>query len=65
MIGLSSLYRLCSESLASENSSRLAAMQRAEKNIEYLLEKLGQEFNDLRQNALDAELSDVLAGYEL
>ena len=29
-----SLYRACAESLASENASRLEAMQRAEKNIE-------------------------------
>tara|TARA_R110000737_G_scaffold93541_2_gene126898 strand:+ start:35384 stop:36301 length:918 start_codon:yes stop_codon:yes gene_type:complete len=60
-----SLYRACAESLASENASRLAAMQRAEKNIEELLEKLGRESHDLRQNSIDAELSDVLAGYEL
>jgi F-type H+-transporting ATPase subunit gamma len=60
-----SLYRACAESLASENASRLAAMQRAEKNIEELLEKLGKEFHVLRQNNIDAELSDVLAGYEL
>lgn len=40
-------------------------MQRAEKNIEDLLEKLGREFNVQRQNAIDVELSDVLAGYEL
>ena len=29
-----SLFRACAESLASENASRLAAMQRAEKNID-------------------------------
>jgi len=32
------LFQACSESLASENASRLAAMQRAEKNIENILE---------------------------
>ncbi len=31
-----SLFRACAESLASENASRLAAMQRAEKNIDEL-----------------------------
>ena len=33
-----SLFRACAESLASENASRLAAMQRADKNIDDLLE---------------------------
>lgn len=60
-----SLYRACAESLASENTSRLAAMQRAEKNIDELLENLQREFHRLRQSAIDEELSDVLAGYEL
>jgi AraC family transcriptional regulator len=32
-----SLFRACAESLASENASRLAAMQRADKNIDELL----------------------------
>ena len=43
----------------------ILAMQRAEKNIEELLEKLGKEFHVLRQKTIDAELNDVLAGYEL
>jgi len=34
------LFQACAESLASENASRLAAMQRAEKNIENILEEL-------------------------
>jgi F-type H+-transporting ATPase subunit gamma len=29
-----SIFRACAESLASENASRLAAMQRADKNID-------------------------------
>jgi F-type H+-transporting ATPase subunit gamma len=35
-----SLFRACAESLASENASRLAAMQRADKNIDELLDDL-------------------------
>ena len=35
-----SLFRACAESLASENASRLAAMERADKNIDELLETL-------------------------
>ncbi len=60
-----SLYRACAESLASENTSRLAAMQRAEKNIDELLESLTRDFDRVRQSSIDEELSDVLAGYEL
>ncbi|MBK5966248.1 F0F1 ATP synthase subunit gamma [Thiocystis minor] len=59
-----SLFRACAESLASENASRLAAMQRADKNIEELLETLNGTFHQLRQSAIDAELFDVIAGFE-
>lgn len=59
-----SLFRACAESLASENTSRLAAMQRAAKNIESLLEELKQDFHRLRQSNIDAELFDVIAGFE-
>jgi len=59
-----SLFRACAESLASENASRLVAMQRAEKNIGELLEKLGSDFHRLRQLAIDEELFDVIAGFE-
>jgi F-type H+-transporting ATPase subunit gamma len=59
-----SLYRACAESLASENASRLAAMQRAEKNIEELLEDLDGKFNRLRQSSIDEELFDVVSGFE-
>lgn len=60
-----SLYRACAESLASENASRLAAMQRAEKNISDLLDELGHQFNQVRQAAIDAELFDLIAGFEV
>jgi len=59
-----SLYRACAESLASENASRLAAMERAERNIEGTLEDLRQSFNRLRQSSIDEELFDVISGYE-
>ena len=39
-----SLFRACAESLASENASRLAAMQRADKNIDESLENLNAHF---------------------
>lgn len=59
-----SLYKACAESLASENASRLAAMQRAEKNIDELVEGLNQTFRRLRQTSIDEELFDVISGFE-
>lgn len=59
-----SLFRACAESLASENASRLAAMERAEKNIEELLDDLDGAFNRLRQRGIDEELFDVVSGFE-
>lgn len=57
------LFRACAESLASENASRLAAMERADKNIEELLENLNGSFHRLRQSRIDEELFDVVAGF--
>jgi len=59
-----SLFRVCAESLASENASRLAAMQRAEKNIEELLDDMHTSFQRLRQSGIDEELFDVVSGFE-
>ncbi len=60
-----SLYRACAESLASENACRLAAMQRAEKNIGELKEDLNRSFLHLRQASIDEELFDVVSGSEV
>jgi F-type H+-transporting ATPase subunit gamma len=59
-----SIFRACAESLASENASRLAAMQRADKNIDDLLEGFKGAFHRVRQNGIDEELFDVIAGFE-
>lgn len=59
-----SLFRACAESLASENASRLAAMQRADKNINDLLQDLHATFHRLRQQRIDEELFDVISGYD-
>ena len=59
-----SLFRACAESLASENASRLAAMERADRNIKDLLERLQGRFRRLRQGSIDEELFDVTSGYE-
>jgi F-type H+-transporting ATPase subunit gamma len=59
-----SLFRACAESLASENASRLAAMERADRNIDELLEDLNGTFRRLRQSSIDEELFDVISGFE-
>lgn len=59
-----SLFRACAESLASENASRLAAMQRADKNIDELLDVLNATYHRLRQGGIDEELFDVISGFE-
>lgn len=59
-----SLFKASAESSVSENSSRLAAMQRAEKNIDEILDDLGQKFHKMRQSAIDEELFDLISGFE-
>ncbi|HOS96130.1 MAG TPA: F0F1 ATP synthase subunit gamma [Deltaproteobacteria bacterium] len=59
-----SLYRAFTESLASENASRLAAMQNAEKNIEEQLEEIHVAFHRQRQMTITEELLDIVSGYE-
>ena len=58
------LYQAFAESLASENASRLAAMQVAEENITNRLADLRLNFNQMRQTAITEELLDIVAGYE-
>jgi F-type H+-transporting ATPase subunit gamma len=59
-----SLFKACAESLTSEDASRLAAMQRAQRNIDDLLEVLQAAFHQKRQTSIDAELFDVISGFE-
>ena len=58
------LFQACAESLASENASRLAAMQRADKNIDEIMEGLNRTFHRIRQESIDEELFDLISGYE-
>jgi F-type H+-transporting ATPase subunit gamma len=58
------IFRACTESLASENASRLAAMSRADKNIGELLEDLTGQSHRFRQGGIDEELFDVITGFE-
>ena len=58
------LFRAFIESMASENASRLMAMQKAEQNIEERLDNLNSQFNQQRQKAITDELLDIIAGFE-
>ena len=59
-----SLYRALAESLASENASRLAAMQGAEQNIDARLGNLRDQFHQNRQMSITGELLDIVSGFE-
>lgn len=59
-----SLYRAFAESLASENASRLASMQAAEKNIEERLRELSAQYHQQRQMSITSELLDIVSGFE-
>ncbi len=59
-----SRYRAFVESLASENASRLMAMQMAERNIGEHLNELTVQFHRRRQEAISEELLDVVTGFE-
>jgi len=59
-----SLFKATAESLASENACRLAAMQRAQRNIDDLLDRLRTTFHQTRQTSIDEELFDVISGFE-
>lgn len=58
------LFRAFAESLASENASRLASMQVAERNIEEHLHALTTESRQLRQMTITSELLDIISAYE-
>jgi F-type H+-transporting ATPase subunit gamma len=59
-----SLFRAFAESLASENSSRLASMQGAERNIKEQLDSLRMRFHQQRQMSITEELLDIVSGFE-
>jgi F-type H+-transporting ATPase subunit gamma len=59
-----SIFRASAESLASEIASRLAAMDRADRNIDKMLLVLHDSLHRLRQSKIDEELSDVISGFK-
>jgi F-type H+-transporting ATPase subunit gamma len=59
-----SLFKACTESIASENAFRLSSMQRAEKNIEKLKDGLYRNYYMRRQESIDNELFDLVSGFK-
>jgi F-type H+-transporting ATPase subunit gamma len=60
-----SLFRAFAESSASENASRLASMQGAERNIRERLAELKNRFHQQRQMSITEELLDIVSGFEV
>jgi F-type H+-transporting ATPase subunit gamma len=58
------LFRAAAESVASEQASRLLAMQAAERNIEQHLDEVNAEYRAQRQQQITDEIIDVLSGFE-
>ncbi|GJL74713.1 F0F1 ATP synthase subunit gamma [Nitrosomonas sp.] len=58
------LFRACAESQASEHTSRLSAMQSAQRNLDERLEEVTMHYRRARQNVITSELLDVVAGFE-
>ncbi|MGE0710669.1 MAG: F0F1 ATP synthase subunit gamma [Planctomycetota bacterium] len=61
---LAELVRAATESFASENAARLAAMTAAHESVERKLEELGRRAAQLRQDEVTTELLDVITGVE-
>jgi F-type H+-transporting ATPase subunit gamma len=62
---ISSLFQAFAESLASENASRLAAMQGAEKNIRDRIVELKNQYHQERQVSITEELLDIVSGFNV
>jgi F-type H+-transporting ATPase subunit gamma len=58
------LFRAAAGSVASEQASRLLAMQAAERNIEQHLDEVNAEYRMQRQQQITDEIIDVLSGFE-
>lgn len=58
------LYRALAEALASEHATRMAAMQRAERNIDARRDELTAAHRRKRQETITRELLDIVSGFE-
>lgn len=58
------LFQACAGSQASEQASRLSAMQSAESSLEERIDSVTNAHRRLRQDAITSELLDIVAGFE-
>ncbi len=58
------VYRVLSESVASEHGARMNAMENATKNAEGMIQELTLNYNKLRQAAITTELIEITSGAE-
>lgn len=58
------LYHGFLESLASEHSTRMVAMDSANRNAEEMIKKLTLQYNQTRQSAITNELVEIISGAE-
>ena len=58
------IYRVLSESVASEHGARMAAMESASKNAGDAIGKLTLKYNKVRQAAITTELTEIIGGIE-
>jgi F-type H+-transporting ATPase subunit gamma len=58
------VFRVMSESVASEHAARMTAMENATKNAKDLINKLTLTYNNLRQASITRELIEICSGAE-
>lgn len=56
------IFRTLLDSITAENAARTVAMQTATDNAQELIDELSLEYNKSRQQAITAELSDIMQG---
>ncbi len=58
------VYRVLSESIASEHAARMTAMDNASNNAKDAIDKLTLQYNKMRQAAITTELIEITSGAE-
>lgn len=58
------VYRILSESIASEHAARMTAMDNATKNAKEAIDQLTLSYNKMRQAAITTELIEITSGAE-
>lgn len=61
---MTQVYRILSESIASEHGARMNAMENATKNAQGMIQSLTLTYNKVRQAAITTELIEITSGAE-